>query len=180
MTVSDTELIARVLASDDRGAFGELVLRHQSGVRSFLRHLTGGDQAQADDLAQDTFIQAYRGLARYRGNSSFTTWLLGIANNHHRNARRRDWARQPEPLDDRAADESDPHTRTVELRQDLDAALLKLTGDERIALHLFYQQGLSQSEITAVTGWPLGTVKTRLLRSKDRLRELLAAWKPQT
>ena len=67
MTEPDTELIARAVASNDRAAFSELVLRHQSSVRNFLRHLLRGDAAQADDLAQDTFVPAYRGISRDRG-----------------------------------------------------------------------------------------------------------------
>jgi len=82
---ADAELIARTLADDDRAAFGALVLRHQSSVRNFLRHLARGDAALADDLAQETFVRAYRGLARFRGDANFSTWLLGIAHNHWRN-----------------------------------------------------------------------------------------------
>ena len=88
MTPPDSELIVRVVAFDDRTAFGELVTRHQSAVRNFIRHLTGGDAALADDLAQETFIQAYRSLPHFRGESAFPTWLLGIAHNRWRNARR--------------------------------------------------------------------------------------------
>ena len=178
MTVSDSELIARTVASDDRAAFGELVRRHQSSVRNFLRHLAGGDHALADDLAQDTFVRAYRGLAGYRGQASFATWLLGIAHNHYRNARRREAIRRsaaPEP----AGNEPAP-SRAADLQQDMDAALRQLSADEQTAIHLFYRHGLSHSEVAAVAGWPLGTVKTHLARSKDKLRKLLAAWNPQT
>lgn len=180
MTPSDPELITRVLATGDRAAFGELVLRHQSAVRLFLRHLTRGDAALADDLAQETFIQAYRGLARFRGDAAFSTWLLGIAHNHWRNARRRQREIAWEAADHSAADNAPSHARGVELRQDLAAAVKQLDPDEQTALHLFYQQGLTHPEIAAVAGWPLGTVKTHLARAKDKLRHLLAAWNPQT
>ena len=180
MNPSDAELIARVLASDNRAAFGELVLRHQSAVRLFLRHLTR-DAALADDLAQETFLQAYRGLARFRGESSFSTWLLGIAHNHWRNARRRRREIAWEPTELPAPEESSPSpAAAAELKQDLAAALKQLDPDEQTALHLFYQQGLTHPEIAAVAGWPLGTVKTHLARGKEKLRHLLAAWNPQT
>jgi RNA polymerase sigma-70 factor (ECF subfamily) len=179
VTHEESELIARVLLHDDRDAFGELVRRHQSAVRNFLRHLSHGDGALADDLAQETFIHAYRRLGQFRGASSFVTWLLGIAHNHHRNARRRQ--KDVVALDESHAEESSGISGTLasDLRYDLAEALRELPVDEQLAVHLCYQQGLSHSEIAAVTDWPLGTVKTHLARSKEKLRTLLAAWNPQ-
>jgi RNA polymerase sigma factor (sigma-70 family) len=177
VTPSDSELIARTLIYDDRAAFGELVRRYQSAVRRFLRHLAG-DAAAADDLAQETFLQAYRGLVRFRGDSSFSSWLLGIAHNHFRNARRRHRETVVEAAEtDTAVPDS---TRASDLREDLSIALEKLEPDEQTALHLFYQQGLTQSEVAVALGWPLGTVKTHLARGKDKLRILLHLWNPQT
>lgn len=178
MDAPDFELIARVRSRDDRAAFGELVTRHQSTVRNFLRHLTRNDATLADDLAQDTFVDAYRSLDRFRGDAKFSTWLLGIAHNHWRNARRKirdevEWSDASSPAPATAVAASD-------LRQDLDSALASLTAEERLAIHLGYDQGLSHSEIAALADWPLGTVKTHLARSKAKLRHLLAAWNPQT
>src|SRR5258706_205281 len=79
--VSDAHLIARVLVQDDRHAFGELVRRHQSVVRATLRKLTGGNHALADDLAQETFLLAYRNLRSFRQEAKFSTWLYRIAYN---------------------------------------------------------------------------------------------------
>lgn len=180
MNDDDQTLVARVLAADDREAFAELVRRHQSAVRRFLRSLTHPDQALADDLAQDTFVQAYRSLARYRREAGFSTWLLGIAHNHWRNERRRI---RPLPLESAHLDAQEPAPAAAnasDLRQDLDAALRQLAPDEQTALHLCYRQGLSHTEISAVLGWPLGTVKTHVLRGKEKLRLLLASWNPQT
>lgn len=180
MSPSDPELIARVLLTDDRHAFGQLVKRHQAAVRNFLRHLNGSDFAQADDLAQETFIQAYRGLSKFRGTAGFSTWLLGIAHNLHRNARRRQ--RDFAPLSDcetkehsipASADHSD-------LKEDLAVAMRGLSDEERLALHLGFEQGLSHGEISSLLDWPIGTVKTHIARGKDKLRSLLAAWNPQT
>lgn len=171
--------MGRVLATDDREAFGELVRRHQSAVRGFLRHLLRDDDTLADDLAQETFLQAYRGLARFRGAASFSTWVLGIAHNHYRNARRRRGLLQPIP-DDGPQVATPDHTSASDLRHDLAHALRRLSGDEQLALHLAYQQGLSHAEIADVARWPLGTVKTHLARAKDKLRELLAVWNSQT
>lgn len=178
MTPPDSALLSRAIVSDDRAAFGELVTRHQSAVRQFLRHLTGGDAALADDLAQETFVQAYRSLAHFRGESSFSTWLLGIARNHWRNARRRQ--REHAPLDERlASDLTVSATHASDLHHDLTHALRALSPDEQLALHLGYQQGKSHGEIAALLDWPLGTVKTHLARGKEKLRQLLAAWNPQ-
>lgn len=175
MTPSDSELVLRTVESDDRAAFGELVRRHQSSVRHFLRHLVGADAALADDLAQDTFLAAYRSLPRFRGAATFSTWLLGIAHNHWRNARRR----QHPALPLHEAPESaspDDDKRASDLRHDLALALRELSADARHVIHLHYQQGLSHQEIAAVLDQPLGTVKTHLARSKETLRHHLAAW----
>jgi RNA polymerase sigma factor (sigma-70 family) len=95
LTPADSELIALCLLNNDAECFGELVQRHQSAVRRFLRHLTHGNEALADDWAQETFSRAHRGLARFRSDSRFETWLLGIANNQFRNSRRLTAARHP-------------------------------------------------------------------------------------
>lgn len=176
----DGELVSRTLAHDDRAAFGELVQRHQSAVRRFLRHLTRGDNALADDLAQDAFVQAYRSLPAFRQDAAFATWLLGIAHNHWRNARRKQRTVPLEPGHLAALDPQPSAALASDLRQDLAQAMQHLAPDEQTALHLTYQHGLTHTEITAVVGWPLGTVKTHLARGKDKLRTLLAPWNPQT
>jgi RNA polymerase sigma-70 factor (ECF subfamily) len=138
------------------------------------------DHACADDLAQETFLQAYRNLSRFRGGSTFRTWLLGIAHNQFRNARRRrrDTPHEnlPETIDETIASP----TRQTELRHDLSAALQQLSGDEQTALHVCYQQGLTHEEAAGVLSWPLGTVKTHVARAKEKLRTLLAVWNPQS
>ena len=70
---ADAALIARVLGGDDRQAFATLVRRHQSTVRNLLRRLTAGQHALADDLAQETFLQAYRKLGQFRADAQFAT-----------------------------------------------------------------------------------------------------------
>src|SRR5512144_930205 len=79
--VTDAMLIARVVVHDDRHAFAELVRRHQSMLRATLRRLTAGNHALADDLAQETFLLAYRNLKAFRQESRFSTWLHRIATN---------------------------------------------------------------------------------------------------
>ena len=76
--VGDIDLVARVVAQQDADAFGELVRRHQSQVRNFLRKLTR-DPSLADDLAQDAFLHAWNKLHTFRGKGSFIGWLLKVA-----------------------------------------------------------------------------------------------------
>jgi RNA polymerase sigma factor (sigma-70 family) len=82
VTDSDTALVARVVANDDRSAFELLVRRHQSPLRNFLRRLAKNDAARADDLAQETFIKAYRSMASFAGTAKFSSWLYRIALQH--------------------------------------------------------------------------------------------------
>lgn len=185
MHLSDHDLIARVLVDDDRHAFGELVRQHQSAVRGFLRRLTGGQQGLADDLAQETFLAAYRDLAKFRGGAEFSTWLFGIAYNQFRSARRRERALVAWTDGEPAAqalpgyEGTVPATTTaVDLQQDLAAALQQLSPDERAAIHLCYTEGLTHDEAATALGAPLGTVKTHVLRAKEKLRHLLRAWAP--
>src|SRR5262252_10773534 len=79
--LTDAQLIARVVVHDDRNAFSELVRRHQSAVRTTLRRLTAGNNALADDLAQETFMLAYRNIKSFRQEAKFSTWLYRIATN---------------------------------------------------------------------------------------------------
>ncbi|QYM80041.1 sigma-70 family RNA polymerase sigma factor [Horticoccus luteus] len=178
MIPSDHELIARIVAHDDRCAFGELVHRHQSAVRRFLRHLTHGDAAWADDLAQETFLEVHRTLPRFAGRARFATWLLGIAHNKFRNARRRQREFPCATLPDHAT--LTATARNSDLNQDLDTALAQLSPEEQNVVHVCYQQGLSHREAADLLACPLGTLKTHLARSKEKLRHLLAAWNPQT
>jgi len=175
----DIDLIARVLAADDRHAFAALVHRHEGAVRAFLARLTHGDHARADDLAQETFIQGYRSLARFRGGAQFRTWLLGIAYNQFRSAARRAAAEPVDAVpDDEHIDTAPAHTTTSDLHHDLAAAVATLSPEQQTIVHLCYHEGLSHNEASCVLDWPLGSVKTHLLRAKEKLRHHLRAWAP--
>jgi len=122
---SDAELIARILQRDDRHAFGELVRRSQSQLRSLLRRLTCGDEALADDLSQQAFVRAYRGLRGYRGGARFSSWLYRIAYNVFLTQRRR-VVELPEELAETASS-ARPVDSTAMLRLDLRRAMICLT-----------------------------------------------------
>src|SRR6478672_1997063 len=102
--LTDAQLIARVVVHDDRNAFSELVRRHQSAVRTTLRRLTAGNHALADDIAQETFMLAYRNLKSFRQEAKFSTWLYRIATNAFLADARK---RKEELLGDRDADIAD-------------------------------------------------------------------------
>jgi RNA polymerase sigma factor (sigma-70 family) len=175
--LTDAALVTRVLVDDDQHAFGELVRRHQSTVRGLLRQLTRTDLALADDLAQDTFLRAYKHIRSFRGEARFSTWLYRIAYNCFReDARRR---KELVGIDDeRLQAEQDPQTVDPGLRHDLMHALSLLPLHERTAVLLCCQNGLSHDEAARVLEIPLGTVKTNVLRGREKLKRALAAWGP--
>src|SRR5215831_17192971 len=155
--VGDAQLIARVLVQDDRHAFGELVRRHQSTVRACLRKLTGGNNALADDLAQETFMLAYRNLKSFRQEAKFSTWLYRIATNAWlADARKRKEEllgdRDADVVDDESADRDsdapggvDPE-RSASLSMDMARAMEVLSDAERAAIVQCYHNDLSHEE----------------------------------
>jgi RNA polymerase sigma factor (sigma-70 family) len=185
--LSDAELIARALVADDRHAFAELVRRHQSTVRACLRKLTAGNHALADDLAQDTFVLAWRNLKSFRQEARFSTWLYRIATNCWLGDARK---RKEELLGDRvdavADDEADAmphidavnadHARGASLKLDMERAMAVLSDAERAAIVQCYHNDLTHEEAAYVLGCPVGTVKTHVLRGKQKLKAALAAY----
>jgi RNA polymerase sigma factor (sigma-70 family) len=185
--VSDAQLIARAMVADDRHAFAELVRRHQSGVRACLRKLAAGNHALADDLAQETFVLAWRNLKSFRQEARFSTWLYRIATNCWLGDARK---RKEELLGDRvdavADDDTDgdapddathaDHARASSLKLDLERAMRVLTDAERAAIVQCYHNDLSHEEAAYVLGCPVGTVKTHILRGKQKLKAALAAY----
>lgn len=182
---NDAQLIARVLVHDDRHAFGELVRRHQSAVRATLRKLTGGDHARADDLAQETFLLAYRNLRSFRQEAKFSTWLYRIAYNAFladtRKTKELPLREGADPDDFAAAAEDDtiPVARGAALNIDLARAMATLSEAERAAIVQCYHNDLSHEEAAYVLGCPVGTVKTHILRAKQKLKARLAGWGPE-
>ena len=172
MEIRDTDLVARVVSLDDRHAFAELVRRHQSSLRGFLRRLAGGDEALADDLAQEAFIEAYKSIRKFSGASSFSTWLLGIGYNRFRQYCRKRREIPVAEIPESAAEEAVHPEASLDLAE----ALSGLRPEERTALHLCYAQGLSHEEAANVVGCPVGTIKTHILRAKQALRGLLSAY----
>ena len=175
MSLTDADLVARVLLHDDHHAFAELVRRHQSSIRGLLRQLTRTDVALADDLGQETFLRAYKNIRSFRGEARFSTWLYRIAYNCFREE-----ARKRKELvginETQLEAEPDPQSVDPALKHDLMHALQLLPLHERSAILLCCQNGLSHNEAARVLDIPLGTVKTNVLRGREKLKKLLAAW----
>lgn len=165
-------------------AFGLLVARHQSRIYNLARALAGPDN-DTEDLAQEVFLKAYRGLASFRGESSFRTWLYRIALNVIRSHASRGslWSRLGFRRGDRDEGSDDPLAQLaapgdVEMdvvrRDAIDKALGRLSPELREAVTLRDIEGLEYKEMAAVLDVPIGTVMSRISRGRERLRPLLA------
>jgi RNA polymerase sigma-70 factor (ECF subfamily) len=171
---SDADLVARALLQEDHNAFGELVRRHQSPVRGFLLKLARGDAHLADDLAQQAFIRAWQRLGTFRGEGKFSTWLFGIAYNELRMEARKRKELSVEEIEELPPEPDQPAANEQSnLRMDLNEAMKTLTPAERAAIILCCQNGLSHDEAARVLDCPLGTVKTNVLRGREKLRKKL-------
>jgi RNA polymerase sigma-70 factor (ECF subfamily) len=167
----DHYLVARVVSAQDTDAFGELIRRHQSQVRNFLRKLTG-DYTAADDLAQDCFMHAWDKLNTYSGRGSFIGWLLKVAYTTFLQSKRKS-KRYAEILEEagHVADaESRSYTTPSDEVSDLDKLLAVLTEEERVIMVMSYACGLSHREISEATEQPVGTIKSIIFRGKQKIR----------
>ncbi len=186
--VSDLELVERV-QKGDKASFDILVLRYQHKViKLILRYVR--DAAEAQDVAQEAFIKAYRALPNFRGDSAFYTWLYRIAINTAKNSL---VARKRRPLD-YDLDLQDPEQHAMqsklqdtdtpealllsdEIRQTVNEAMMALPEDLRAAIVMREIDGLSYEEIASAMECPVGTVRSRIFRAReaidDRLRPLI-------
>lgn len=178
----DRELVARALQGEE-AAYRALVERHKRGLFSLIVRLVG-DREEAEDLAQEVFVRAFRNLKRFDPGYSFSSWLLKIGQNLSIDTLR---ARKPpaEPFHERGeegpplqiSDEVEsPEKRAerLETREILGRAVAQLPPHYRAVIHLFHVQEKSYPEIAEILDLPMGTVKTHLYRARQALRELLA------
>lgn len=179
----DRALVAEALAGD-RASFEALVRQYQARVVNYAMAVVR-DRGEAEDVAQETFIRAFRSLRRFRGDSSFKTWLYTIATNTARTALERRGRR--ERVGDRSLDDETrsqgaadvpsgrPDAEAVLVTRDaIDRALAELPDTLREAVVLRDVEGLDYKEIAEVIGVPIGTVESRIFRARQRLRTLLA------
>jgi len=167
--------VARAAAGDSH-AFAELVRAHQGYLRKLLGRVCRGDQARADDLAQEALVRAWRALPKFRGEARFRTWLTRLAYSSLSAERP---SLPPHSETSEETGELGQHSDfapNIDWRIDLDRAMAGLSEPQRHALLLTYCADLSHAEAAQVLGWPLGTLKTQVLRGRMRLREQLKAW----
>jgi RNA polymerase sigma-70 factor (ECF subfamily) len=172
--MSDEEAIIRRVLDGDVQAFREIVERYQRPVFRVVSNLLF-DRAEAEDVTQDVFLTAFTRLPEYKaGRAPLATWLFVIARNKCLNAvkRRRpsSAARAPEPVDLRTPEES---LDRQEWYCRFDAALAALPFDQRTAFVLAELEELPYDQIARMENVPLGTVKSRVARAKEKLRQLL-------
>ena len=168
----DKELVAEALAMQDASAYGELVRRHQSQVRNFLRKMTR-DPDLADDLAQESFMHAWDKLHTFSGSGTFIGWLLKVAYTTFLQSKRKSnrygeileqYGHQSETAEQRYTENTGEIT-------DLDKFLAVLTEQERAVMVMSYACGMSHKEISDSADLPVGTVKSIIFRGKEKIRE---------
>lgn len=186
---ADLLLVERV-QSGDREAFGLLVGKYQRKLLRLVMRLVR-DPAEAEDVAQEAFIKAYRALPNFRGDSAFYTWLYRIGVNTAKNWLMANGRRMP-VMSEIVDDETEGIEESVLLRDDetpdrvlmsrqigetVNAAMEALPEDLRTAIGLREIEGLSYEEIAQVMDCPIGTVRSRIFRAREaiaaRLKPLL-------
>lgn len=176
-------LVVERVQAGDVDAFDELILKYRERIYSVIYNLTS-NREDAADLAQDTFIKAFQSIGRFKGKSSFFTWLYRIALNttltHLRKSRlRRFFSFEKMSEEDHSAgffdemvmqSDSDKRALASELQEKLNDAFQKLSLKHRTVVTLFEIDGLSHKEISEIVGCSVGTVRSRLHYAKQFLQ----------
>ena len=178
----DDDLLVKSSRDGDLKAFDELVKRYEIKVYNIAYRFTG-NHADASDLAQDAFIRAYRALPSFRGEASFATWLFRITANVCRDELRRQQRQKKVSLDEMmsqpggnpslvSSDRSPQECLAIKEIQDfIQRQMDSLSPDQRLILVMREIQGLSYDEIASALDCSLGTVKSRLNRARQSLKQ---------
>lgn len=159
----------------DPQAFSQLVERYQHKIYSFTYHMVGRRE-DAEDLAQEVFLRAFAALSRFRPGAPFSPWLYKIAANlciNHLKRRRKDSLLDSDRPDESLLGSPPAYVEDKEERIAVGQALVALPEEYRAVVLLRHGSGLSYEEIAQALDLPLGTVKTRLFRAREKLRERL-------
>lgn len=182
--MTEQELVTRAKAGDD-GAFAQLMQANETRIYNLTLRMTGNPE-DAMDLAQEAFLNAWRGLKFFKGDSAFSTWVYRLASNacidHLRRKKRRQDISQPMPVKDE--DDSQPdipddrfqpeqELERQDLRRAVAAGLEQLSDEHRQVLVMREINGLSYQEIADVLDLEPGTVKSRISRARLSLRKIL-------
>src|SRR6266705_728089 len=180
--LADVELVQTAIAGRE-ASFEELVRRYQRPIAAYVYRMVGNYDA-ALDLTQEVFIKAYNSLSRYRSEFKFSTWIYKIAHNAAIDHLRRHAVREqtlaigPESERREISIESRRLTPAQESerrerRSEIEAVVQSLPIAYRELIVLRHSQDLSYDEIAEITGLPLGTVKNRLFRAREAMRDQL-------
>ena len=171
--LNDIALVTQVAVFHNKRAFDQLVRKYQSPVRRFFLNQTLGDAQLSDDLAQETFIKAYLNITKFRGLSSFSTWLMRIAYNVFYDEMRKRKVESEELKENTQVAGTSLTSQisplTSSLKMDIYAALALLKPDERTCITLQLIDGYPIDEISKITGIPDNTVKSHLRRGKEKM-----------
>jgi len=179
--------LVRRAQREDTAAYDELVRRYQERIYATVYHMTSNHE-DANDLAQESFIKAYRALKSFKGDSSFYTWVYRIAVNKTINFLKQHKNRVQMSLNDLDLNaEHDPDLVALvshntprrdlslaELQEKLNAAMQKLSEHHRMAVVLHDIQGMSHEEVGAIMDCNVGTVRSRLFYARQQLQAYLA------
>jgi RNA polymerase sigma factor (sigma-70 family) len=173
---NDPELvIIKRIQEGETGLFDILVRQYRQPLYAFLRSLIRND-ADAEDICQETFVRAYRSIGSYKSKCKFSTWLFTIAHNTAKTFLSKYAAVIREDISERP-DSYNFHddVEKREIFSFIDEAINALSGDKRKVMHLFYRENMSYTEITDITGISMNTVKSHLFRGKETVREFLVS-----
>jgi RNA polymerase sigma-70 factor (ECF subfamily) len=178
----DRDLVATAAAGVE-GSFEELVRRYQRPISAYVYRMVG-DYESALDLTQEIFIKVYGSLARYRPEFKFSTWIYKIAHNSAVDHLRRVGGRERSLINGTDTDQYDmpiesdrlspeQESEREERRVEIESIVKSLPPAYRELIVLRHSQDLTYEEIVEVTGLPLGTVKNRLFRARELMRQIL-------
>jgi len=179
--VSDRDLVATAVSGVE-GSFEELVRRYQRPISAYVYRMVGNYES-ALDLTQEIFIKVYSSLRRYRAEFKFSTWIYKIAHNSAVDHLRRNATREQSLVIGTEGDQFDlplesgrlspeQESERKERRVEIESVVRALPSNYRELIILRHSQDLSYEEIVDVTGLPLGTVKNRLFRAREMMRQL--------
>ena len=172
--MTDGALVKRTLDGDAR-AFTELVDRHAAACLRFAGRMLG-DRSEAEDVAQETFLRAFKALEAYDDRLPFRTWLFSILINRCRTMMSQRMRRERRVVFDNDALERssvEAPQSSLDLREELNHAIAALSPEQREAFLLRHVEELSYEEIMSVTGAGMSALKMRVKRACERLQQLL-------
>ena len=180
VSVADRDLVATAVRGGE-GSFEELVRRYQRPISAYVYRMVGNYES-ALDLTQEIFIKVYSSLDRYRAEFKFSTWIYKIAHNAAVDHLRRTATREQSLVVGTEGDQFDlpiesgrmspeQESEQRERRGEIETVVRALPGNYRELIILRHSQDLSYEEIVEVTGLPLGTVKNRLFRAREMMRQ---------